>query len=45
MAGRATDITHCSELVESEAPPADRAPLSIPSAGAAMVADEGVERL
>ena len=45
MAGRATDITDCSVLMESEALPADRTPLSILSAGVAIIADEGVQPL
>ena len=45
MTGRATDITNCSVLIESDALPADRIPLSISSARVAIDAGEGVQLL
>ena len=45
MVGRATDITDCSVLMESNVRSADETPLSIQSAGDEMVADELVQPL
>ena len=41
----ATKITDCSALMESETLPSYRTPLSIPSAGVALGAGEGVQLL